>query len=157
VAPATTSATLLLPANTVVQLQLDETVSSKTNKPGDFFKLHTLADVKIGALVVVPAGTPAVGQVVHAAKSGGGGKAGELILAARYLDTPSGQIKLHSGFWGSGRDKLAAANGMLVATAVIAPITGFLVFAIRGKEIELPVGSPLSARIAMDTPISSAP
>jgi hypothetical protein len=81
---------------------------------------------------------------VHATKSGTGGKAGELILAARYLDTPQGQIKLHSSFGAAGKDRTKTAIGMTIAVGAL----GMLV---KGKQVELPVGSPISARLAVDT------
>ena len=42
--------------------------------------------VVIDGKEVIPAGTTGQGQIVHAAKSGWGGKAGELIVAVRYID-----------------------------------------------------------------------
>jgi hypothetical protein len=46
--------------------------------------------------VVAPAGTPGVGEVVHAAHASFGGKAGELILAVRYLELNGTRIPLRS-------------------------------------------------------------
>jgi hypothetical protein len=148
-APAT-STDLILPANTVIELEMVDAVSSKTSQHGDLFKLRVAADVKSGTTVVIPAGTPAVGQVVHAEKSHGGGKAGELILAARYVDLPQGQIKLHSSFGAAGKDR----SGASMATSIAFGVFGFFV---KGKEIEIPAGSPLSARVAMDTSIAVTP
>lgn len=135
---------LPLPANTVIELEMIDTVSSKTSKRDDFFKLRVAVDVKSGDVVLIPAGTPVVGQVVHAQRAHGGGKAGELILAARYLDLPQGQVKLHSSFGASGRNRFGASVAGMVAFGVL----GFL---IKGKDVELAAGSPLSARLAADT------
>jgi hypothetical protein len=152
VSPMAAAATtgVVLPANTVVELEMVDAVSSRTSQHGDMFKLRVANDVKSGDRVLIPAGTPAVGQVVHAEKSHGGGKAGELILAARYIDMPQGQIKLHSSFGAAGQNR----NGAAIATAIAFGMFGMLV---KGKEVELPAGSPLSARIATDTPIASTP
>jgi hypothetical protein len=151
VAPLQTAATgPILPANTVVELEMVDPISSKTSKRDDFFKLRVVADVKVGEQVVIPAGTPAVGQVVHAQKSGGGGKPGELILAARHIDLPQGQIKLHSSFGAAGKDRTNASMAVSVALGVM----GLFV---HGKNIDLPVGSALSARVAEDTPITASP
>jgi hypothetical protein len=122
------TAEFVLPANTVIELEMVEPVGSKTSKPGDLFHLRVATAVELKGSVVIAAGTPAVGQVVHATRSGTGGKAGELILAARYLDMPHGKVKLR----------------MVVVTGVF----GMLV---RGRDVELPAGSPLSARLAIDT------
>ena len=141
---------VVLPANTNVELEMVDAVSSKTSKHGDMFKLRVALPVKSGDTVLIPAGTPAVGQVVHAEKSHGGGKAGELILAARYIDMPQGQIKLHSSFGAAGRNRTGAA----LATSIAVGVFGMFV---KGKEIEIPAGGPLSARLAEDTTIAPTP
>ncbi len=134
-----------LAANTAIELETVDPVSSRTSKTGDFFKLKVHADV-LGAdgAVLIPAGTPAVGQVVHAARSGGGGKGGELILAARYVELPQGQVKLRSGFGAAGKARVGAT----LATSVV---VGPFAMLIKGKDLELPAATPLSARLAQDT------
>lgn len=143
-------AAIVLPANTVVELEMVDTISSKTSKPGDFFKLKTALPVQRDGIEIIPAGTPVVGQVVHAQAARGGGKAGELIVAARYIELPQGQIKLRSGFGATGQDK---TNDALVA-AVLFGVIGMLV---RGKDLELPAGHALSARLSADSTIQSTP
>ena len=140
----------VVPANTVIELEMTDLVSSKTSKAGDFFNLRVAVAVMSGTTVLIPVGTPAIGQVVHAAKSATGGKPGELILAARYLELPQGQVKLRSSFGAAGKSRTGAA----LATTIAIGVLGLLV---RGKQVELPVGSPLSARIAVDTAILASP
>jgi hypothetical protein len=147
---AAAPAVLSLPANTVIELETVDTVNSRLNKPGDFFKLRVAAEVRIGGVLVIPAGTPATGQVVHAAKAGGGGKAGELILAARFLSLPQGEVRLRSGFGATGRGRIGAS----LATALAVGVFGMLV---KGKNLELPAGTALSARLAADTVFSPSP
>lgn len=139
-----------LPANTVVELETVDTIGSRLNKPGDFFKLRVAVDVRIGDVLVIPAGTPATGQVVHAAKAGAGGKGGELILAARFLRLPQGEVRLRSGFGATGRARVGAS----LATSVVVGVFGMLV---KGKDLELPAGTPLSARLASDTEFPPPP
>jgi hypothetical protein len=57
-----------------VAIRIDEPVSSNRNKPGDRFRISVAEDVRIDEVLVIPHG--AVGEVIHAAKSGAGGKAG---------------------------------------------------------------------------------
>ena len=61
---------------------------------------------------MVPAGTPGVGEVVHAERARFGGKAGELILAARYLDFQGTRIPLRTLRFGAqqGRDNSGTIN-----------------------------------------------
>src|SRR5689334_9748707 len=72
---------LRLPALTPVFIKVDQELSSKRSKPGERFRILVAEDVRIGDRVVIPAGSAGEGEVVHAAKSSIGGKAGELILA----------------------------------------------------------------------------
>ena len=76
------ASTVSLPALTPVLIQFDEKVSSEKNRNGDRFRFHVAADVRVGDAVVIPQGAPGEGEVIHAAKSGMAGKAGELIVAA---------------------------------------------------------------------------
>lgn len=139
-----------LPANTQIELETVDTVGSRLSKPGDFFKLRVAVDVRVDGVLVIPAGTPATGQVVHAAKASAGGKAGELILAARFLSLPQGEVRLRSGFGATGR----ARTGASLATAMVVGVFGLLV---KGKDLELPAGTALSARLASDTPFPPSP
>src|SRR5512143_1325328 len=95
----------LLPALTAVSLVIDAEVSSGTNKPGERFPFHVAEDVKQDDVVLIPAGSVGEGEVVHAAKSKGGGRAGELILAARFVTVDGKQVRLRSFSAGSGNDR----------------------------------------------------
>jgi hypothetical protein len=149
-APAPVDGAVLLPANAVVELEMLDGVSSATNKRGDFFRMRVAQPVRSGARELVPAGTIAIGQVVHAQKAGAGGRGGELILAARYLELPQGQVKLHSTLGAAGANRV----GSSLALSVVA---GPLALFVKGKTVSMPVGAPLSARLAADTLVSPSP
>ena len=53
-------------------------------------------DVRVGNAIVIPAGSAGEGEVIHAARSGAGGKAGELIVAARYVQVGDVIVRLRS-------------------------------------------------------------
>ena len=145
VAPAEISAEGLLrvPALTPVRLQLREPISSNTNRPGDRFKLVVAEDVVVDEAVVIPAGAAAEGEVIHAAKSGAGGKAGELILAARFVTVGTRQVRLRSFIAGAGKDRTTEA----LATSIVAgPFALFL----RGGVINIPVDTAATAK-TLDT------
>lgn len=138
-----------LPANTVVQLEVVDTVSSASSLSGDHFALRLASPLMVGEQTVLPAGTPVIGEVVHAASSSFGGKPGELLLAARYIDVPQGAIRLRSSFGAAGQDR----NNLV---AGVAGVVGFFGLAIKGREYELPAGSLLSARVASETDVHIA-
>jgi len=154
IAPATPPAipenATLLPANSVVELEMLDTVSSATSKRGDFFRMRVVHALRAGDFELVPAGTVAVGQVVHAQKAGMGGKAGELILAARYLETPQGQVPLHSTLGAVGVSR--TTQSMAVSVAL-----GPLGLVVKGKTVSLPAGSTISVRVAADTLVTPSP
>jgi hypothetical protein len=127
--------------NTLLELELVDPVSSASNHPGDTFSLRLREPLMYGPTRLLPAGTFATGQVVHAARSRGGGKAGELILAARWLQTPQGRIRLRASIGASGTQRTGAS----LATAVA---FGPIGLAVHGAERELAVGTPLVARLA---------
>ena len=129
---------------TVVQLETTELVSSRDRKHGDRFGLRLGAPLVVDGRLVAPAGTPGVGEIVHADRARGGGKPGELILAARYLQLGTIQVPLHGMKLGAtGKDN--TRTSLAVATA-IGPFALF----IHGGEIEIPPGTPAQARIVAD-------
>ena len=110
------AATVTLPALTPVLIQFDEKVSSERNRNGDRFRFHVAADVRVGDAIVIPMGTRGEGEVIHAAKSGMAGKAGELIVAARYVTVGNRTVRLRSFASGTGKQFSDLANwtGVLV-------------------------------------------
>ena len=112
-APAPTAT---LSALTPVLIQFDEPVSSEKNRNGDRFRFHVAADVRVGDVVVIPMGTPGMGEVIHAAKAGMAGKAGELIVASRYVTVGYRNVRLRSFASGAGKQFTDVANwtGILV-------------------------------------------
>ena len=113
-----------VPALTPVSVRLGEEISSNKNKPGDRFPIFIAEDVRVGDVVVIPAGSEGEGEVVHAAKSGMGGKAGELILAARFVRVGDQQVRLRSfGVSGAGTNHTDDALGVAI---ILGPV-GLLV------------------------------
>ena len=148
-APALAAEAPVVPKDTEVRLALETPVSTATAKPGDIFRLRTLAPIVVDGIERVPAGAPATGQVVHAQKSGAFGKAGELILAVRRIDVAP-PIPMHKFEPLVGRDRSAGATAAAVA---IGPFAAF----VRGGQIVVPVGTEVVAYVAADTELPSDP
>lgn len=145
VPPATTGADAschCLPAGAVIELRLTEAIHSAHRKSGEAFAFEVHAAAALEGIEVIPAGTPGVGEVVHADRSRSGGKPGELLLAARHLQLGERRIALRGlKLGGAGADKAGAA---LAASFVIGPFALFM----RGKEIEIPAGTVVEAKLA---------
>lgn len=126
-----------LPDGTIVELEIAEPISSKTAKRGQRFKLTLSSPLYADGVMLLPAGTEGVGEVVHADRARAAGKPGELLLTGRSLAGPDGEIKLR-GFrmGGSGENRVLAAFWI--------PL-GFL---IHGGQIEIPTGARAHAKLA---------
>ena len=145
-----------VPARTPIDIEIVDTVNSRANHNGDRFAFRLAEPLVVDGHVVAPVGTPGVGEVVHAARARFGGKAGELILAVRYLDFNGNRIPLRSLRYGprQGRDNSAAVNtGALVAAAVF-PVASVLGFLISGGEVNIPAGTRANAMTSTEIALS---
>jgi hypothetical protein len=70
---------LVVPADTVIAVVLDQTISSKTSKSGDKFSATVESPVEVEGKVAIPKGARAEG-VVHEAKAAGRFKGGALLV-----------------------------------------------------------------------------
>jgi len=130
-----------LPAGMPVTIELGESLASSTHKRGDVFPIVLVEPLLLDGIERVAAGTRGTGQVVHAAPARGGGAPGELIIAARTLETPTGPLPLRGFKVGaSGDDNSGMALGVSFAAG---PFAMF----IRGREVVIPEGTRGIARI----------
>lgn len=140
-----------IPATTPVDIEIMEPLSSKTAQMDATFPIRVAVPVIVDGRELIPAGTTGMGQVIHAAKSGGGGKAGELLLAARYVEINGVRVPLRRFKLGtSGAQKADEA----FAVGFVVPFGQLLV---KGKEIEFPAGTRANAIVAADTELTAAP
>ncbi len=138
----------VLPADTEIHLRLLEPVASNTHKHGDRFKLEVAEAVQVDGDVVIPAGAACVGEVVHGAKAGFGGRAGELILASRLVRVGDQEVKLRSFSAGNGTERINLAMGLSFV------LVGLFV---QGNNIMVPPGTDVFARIAADSELPVLP
>lgn len=139
-----------VPAGTLVHIRVDDNINGKTHKTGDWYAITLLQPVMFGDQILIPAGTTGRGQVVHSAKSSWGGKAGELILGARYLDYEGRQIPLRGmKLGGVGGNNEGLAFGASVAGGLVAMP---LIFALNGKNADIPAGMYATAKLAVALP-----
>lgn len=145
----TGSSSILIPARTPVIFTLDSAVSSKTALPGTQFLLKVAQDLKINGQVLIPQGTPATGEVIHAQKASGFGKAGELLVTIRYIDLNGNRIKMRSFRPYQGSNK----SGTVMAVSQI-PYIGLFAGFIQGGEIIMPENTLVEAQLALETSLS---
>ncbi len=133
----------VIPALTEVSITIDKAINSQANHAGETFPITLATPIVIDQKVVVPAGTSGAGEIVHAAKSRFGGRAGELILAVRYLEHGGIRIPLRSLRYieGRGKDRGDTAAAISIASSAIAPIGGVISMFITGGEVNIPSGT----------------
>ncbi|MEO7247159.1 MAG: hypothetical protein ABIW31_01785 [Novosphingobium sp.] len=138
--PAPVSADTI-PIKTIVEIELTEALSSNTSNIGDTFGLKLSTPLTIDGKTILPAGLAGRGEVTHAAKSGWGGKAGELIINARYLQCGAVRVPLgHFHYSIAGKNNVTGA----FATAQFVPFGQFLV---SGHEAVIPAGASGTAQV----------
>ncbi len=141
-----------VPARTPVAIEITDTLNSKANNSRDAFAFRLAEPLVVDGRVVAPAGTPGVGEVVHAARARAMGKAGELILAARYLQLGETRIPLRTLRVGrrQGRDNSGALTTMNVVAAATVPVLSLVAIGISGGEVNVPAGTFAEAQTAAE-------
>ncbi|HEY5850071.1 MAG TPA: hypothetical protein VIT62_04805 [Lysobacter sp.] len=146
-----TPACRALCAGSAVELEIAEPISSARHKNGDRFALRLVTPLTADSVEYAQAGTTGAGDVVHASPSRGGGKPGELLLAARYLELPDGRRIALRAMKLSARGK-DTANAALATAMVIGPFAMF----VHGGEIEIPAGTRATAKLAQDIALAAS-
>lgn len=133
--PVNESAAHVLPANTTIPLQFKEKVVSGVNARGSTFQLQVTDDIRVDDTVVIPKGATVFGEVVDSKKAGMLGKAGVLVLSARYVHLDQRDIRLHSALGAAGDSRIELA---------------FFVPFVRGAEATVDAGTRVTVRTASD-------
>jgi hypothetical protein len=120
---------LVVPAETVIAVVLDETVSSKTNKPGDRFTATVESPVEVEGKVAIPKGARAEG-VVNEAKAAGrfkGGAALGLTLTSVAVNGKDYEIQTSAAMRsskGKGKRTAVMVGGGAAGGAAIGAVAG---------------------------------
>ena len=134
----------VVPAGTLVVVELTEPLSSDTSKAGDGFGLRLLTPLVAQGRVVAPVGATGRGEVIDAKPAGHGGRPGRLVLAARYVESGPLRIRLRSLKPGGGGEDNSST---VVGATFIVGIAGAL---ITGGGVDYPAGTQAMAKVAAD-------
>jgi hypothetical protein len=147
----TSSACCRIADGTAVTIEILEPLNSALLKRGDKFRLRLAETVLVESQPVLASGLEGVGEIVHAEKSRSGGKAGELLIAARYLETSGTQVPLRGlKVGGRGKDN---TNAAMATSFAVGPFALF----VRGREIVIPAGTLAQAKIAKELHLPAQP
>ena len=153
-APATNVAYLRTGTEVPLKIAEELTTKGKHLKVGQRVRMEVAEDVHVNGIVVIPVGTPAVGEITDVTNKGMWGKSGKLNGRALYATVNGRQIRLSGAF----DDKGTAGGVAAVATsAIIFAPAGFFM---TGTSAKIPVGAPVKGFVDEDVPLtiaSSAP
>jgi translation elongation factor P/translation initiation factor 5A len=136
---------LLLARGTAVPFVFVSDVSSKTADVGDKISLSLAEDLKVGDVIVVKKGTPAVATVTEVDKTGRGGAPGDVFFQVDSLQAGNVRIKVHGAAAKEGQDKVGKALGLMFVPVVPAGLI------VRGKDAEIKQGASFTAFVDADT------
>jgi glucose/arabinose dehydrogenase len=134
---------LVLKEGTEVPLVFATDLSSKTAVTDDTINMMLAEDLKVGGVVVVKKGAPAVATVTNAKKAGMMGKGGELNIRLEYMKAQDVRVRLRGTKGKEGEGKVGATVALTVLFGPIGLIK-------HGKNVEIKQGTPFTAYIDQD-------
>jgi len=169
-----------VPAGTILEMELADPLSTKTNVAGDTFKAKVVEAVSVGGRVVIPADSVVEGSVTQSVSAKKMSGQAALSLQFSKLILPSGQSVAISGMLSEKGKKIgsrtggiiggSAAGGAVLGRIIGKDTKGAVVGAVlgaavgtgiaasqKGQELKLPAGTGLSIELASDAEVSMPP
>ena len=142
---------------TPVKLRLSQTISSADTKVGQEVPFEVVEDVSVSNVVVLPKGATAIATVTeseHKKSMGRGGKLNIAISYARLKDQE--KVALRASQENKGGGHVGAMTGAIVATSIVFFPAAPLFLFIKGKDITIPQGTPVTAFVEGDMHLNMA-
>jgi hypothetical protein len=140
----------VLRAGTEVPLRLEEGLDSnnKTLREGQQFRMAVANDVRLGNVVVIPAGSAATGEITDLRRKGMWGKSGR--ISARILNVRVGDrlVRLTGNF----DDKGTTGTAGVVGAVVLLPVAGFFM---TGTSAKIAAGAGIKAFLDEDLKVGT--
>jgi len=163
-----------IPAGTVIEMELVDSLSSKTNMPGDTFKARVIDPISIGGIEVIPIDSIVEGTVTEAISAKQMTGQASLTLHFTKISLPNGNSaeieaslsekgkkigKRTAGIVGGsaaggavlgkiiGKDTKGAVVGAVLGAAVGTGVAASQ----KGQELKLPAGTGVSIELASTT------
>lgn len=151
ISPVAPAGMAVLRTGTEVPLRLSEPLSTehKQLRVGQRFHLEVAEPVSVNGVVVVPVGSPAVGEITDVRNKGMWGKSGHLGARVLYMEVGGRQIRLSGTF----DDKGVTGTGGVVAAAVLIPVVGFFT---TGTSARVASGASVKGFVDEDVPLNFA-
>lgn len=138
----------VLRTGTEIQLKMEEplTTEGKKLRVGQHFRLSVIEPVSVGGQVVIPVGSPAVGEITEVRNKGMWGKSGHLTASLLNVSVNGRQIRLAGTF----DDKGVTGTAGVVAAVAFVPVVGFFT---TGTSAKIAAGSQVKGFIGEDVPL----
>jgi hypothetical protein len=139
----------VLRSGTEVPLVMAESITTNGKKLREGQRIHltVASDVRLGSLVVIPAGSLAEGEITDVRNKGMWGKSGR--IEARVLSVRVGDRLIRLS--GSFDDKGVTGTAAVVGAVLLLPIAGFFM---TGTSANIPAGSGVKAFLDEDLKIA---
>ena len=148
----TTSNGNILCAGTQISVRTAEalTTEGKKLRIGQRVQLEVAEAVMLNGQVVIPNGSPVIGEVTDVRNKGMWGKSGRINARVLYVRANGNQIRLTGQF----DDKGVTGTAGVVAAIAFVPIAGFIT---TGTSARIPLGAPVTAFLDEDISVAFAP
>lgn len=133
-----------------VKLRTELTTQNKALRVGQRFEVETSEAISLQGQVVIPAGTPGVGEVTSVTNKGMWGKSGHFDIRLLYLRVGDRQVRLT----GTADDKgVAGGFGAAAVSAIVFLPAGFFM---TGTSARMPAGAIIKGSLDEDLPVAFA-
>ncbi|MFN3619636.1 hypothetical protein [Sphingorhabdus sp.] len=148
--------TILAPANenmiragseVILKTREELTTKKKKLKVGYRFQMEVAEPIRVNNQIIVPAGTPAVGEITEIRNKGMWGKSGYIGARAISMRVGDRTIRLNGSF----DDKGVTGTAGVVAAVVLIPVVGFFT---TGTSAMIQTGSTVKAFLDEDIAVS---
>jgi len=141
----------VLRTGTEVPLRLSEELTTKGKKlrVGQRFRMEVSESVMVQGQAVIPAGTPAVGEITDVRNKGMWGKSGHLGARILYATVNGRQVRMSGSF----DDKGVTGTAGVVGAIALVPVAGFFM---TGTSAKVPMGAAVKGFVDEDVPLAFA-
>lgn len=139
-------------AGTEITFAMREELTTKGKKlrVGQRFQMETVGDVTRNGVVVIPSGTPAIGEITEVRNKGMWGKSGYIGARVVSLNLNGRTIRASGAF----DDKGVTGTGGVVAAVALLPIAGFFT---TGTSAVIPLGGQTKGFLDEDIHFQTVP
>lgn len=148
VAPPSGNAVLRTGTQVPFRLLHEITTEGKNLHVGDRVHMEVAEPVLVQGVSVIPAGTPAVGEITEVRNKGMWGKSGKFTARLLYLTVNGRQVRLSGGFDDKG---VSGGVGAAAVSAIVFLPAGFFM---TGTSARLPAGAIVQGFVDEDVPLA---